>query len=62
VTDAHRRNGTAVVSVDWTTPPSGAVLPQVLTHPCLVVGMPRANLTRVEALDGAGTSLGTLEL
>jgi hypothetical protein len=62
VADARRRNGSAVIQVDWTTPPSGAVLPQVLTHPCLVVGMSRSDLSRVEAVDGAGTSLGILEL
>lgn len=62
VADARRRNGTAVIYVDWTTPPSGAVLPQVLTHPCLVVGMPQGDLTRVEAVDGAGASLGSLDL
>lgn len=60
--DARRRNGTAVVSLGWRTPESGAVLPQVLTHPCLVVGLPRSGIERVEAVDSSGASLGSLEL
>lgn len=60
--DARRRNGTAVVSVRWRTPESGAVLPQVLTHPCLVVGLPVSGLERVEAVDTSGASLGSLDL
>jgi len=60
--DAQRRNGTAVVSLGWRTPESGAVLPQVLTHPCLVVGLPRSGIERVEAVDSSGTELGILDL
>lgn len=60
--DARRRDGTAVVSVGWRTPDSGAVLPQVLTHPCLVVGLPASGLERVEAVDTSGESLGSLDL
>jgi hypothetical protein len=63
---AERRDGTVVVSVHWKTPESGAVLPQMLTHPCLVVGLvlgqPDPGLTRVEAVDQSGTNLGSLAL
>lgn len=59
---AHRRDSTVVISVNWETPASGAVLPQTLTHPCLVVGLPRAGFERVEAVDQTGESLGELEL
>jgi hypothetical protein len=59
---ARRQDGTAVVSVRWDTPESGAVLAQVMTHPCLVVSLPGTGLTRVEAVDQSGTSLGSLDL
>lgn len=60
--EARRRNGTAMISLGWRTPESGAVLPQVLTHPCLVVGLPRSGIERVEAVDSSGTELGSLDL
>lgn len=58
----HREPGTAVLDVHWTTPPADAVVAQVITHPCLVVGVPRQDvegLERVEARDQYGTVLGS---
>lgn len=62
LTGARRDNGTAIIDVSWTTPPAGAVLAQMLTHPCLVVGLMEGDLKRVEARDQSGTTLGTLDL
>ena len=59
---ARRENGTAVIEVRWETPPVGAVLAQMLTHPCLVVGISEPDIRRVEAQDQNGTSLGTLNI
>jgi hypothetical protein len=59
---ARRQDGTAVVSLRWETPESGAVLAQMMTHPCLVVSLPGTGLTRVEAVDQSGSSLGSLDL
>ncbi len=59
---ALRRDSTAQITVTWTTPESGAVLAEVMTHPCLVVALPRRGLSRVEAVDQSGSALGTLEL
>lgn len=58
---AHRREDTAVIEVHWSTPESGAVLAQVMTHPCLVVGL-SADVARVEAVDQTGADLGSLTL
>jgi hypothetical protein len=58
---AHREAGTAVIEVRWQTPESGALLPQVITHPCLVVGLADAAvIDRVEAVDQRGESLGSV--
>lgn len=59
---AERHDSTALVTVLWETPASGSVLPQAISHPCLVVSLPRSGLRRVEALDQAGTPLGAVEL
>ena len=59
---ARREYGTAVVDVRWQTPEPGAMLPQVITHPCLVVGLPQDGLTRVTARDQSGKVLGAIDL
>jgi len=60
--DARRGVDKAVLTVRWQTPESGAVLAQVMTHPCLVVGLPEQGVSRVEAVDQHGDSIGTLML
>lgn len=60
--EARRFGNRAVIEVAWRTPESGAVLAQVVTHPCLVVGLPGQGLERVEAVDQSGATLGTLDL
>ncbi len=59
---AHRRDRTAVVSVQWHVPAPGAVLAQMVTDPCLVVALPRADFQRVEAVDQNGELIGRLAL
>jgi len=59
---ARRVEDRAVLTVRWQTPESGAVLAQVMTHPCLVVGLPEQGIRQVEAVDQHGDSLGTLAL
>lgn len=56
------RGTVARIEATWRTPSPDAILAQVMTHPCLVVGLPRGNLRRIEAFDQSGASLGTLEL
>jgi hypothetical protein len=60
--DARRVADKAVLTVRWQTPDSGAVLAQVMTHPCLVVGLPEQGIRQVEAVDQYGDTIGTLAL
>jgi hypothetical protein len=59
---ASLRDRTATLSLDWQTPDPSAVLAQVVTRPCLVVGMERHGIERVRAVDQHGEVLGELAL
>ncbi|MEZ5557303.1 MAG: protease complex subunit PrcB family protein [Pseudomonadales bacterium] len=52
----------AIVTVNWQTPAADAVVAQVLTHPCLVVGLPRGALHDLRVVDQNGTEIGQLSL
>ncbi len=60
--DAVRQGNTGLLRLNWEVPPSGSVLPQVMTHPCLVVSVDPQGLARVEARDQTGAVIGALEL
>lgn len=62
LTAATRTGTTAELRLHWSEPPDDAVLAQVITHPCLVVALPRAGLARVVAIDQAGEPIGSLAL
>lgn len=60
---ARQEGTTAVLEVSWQTPEPGAMLAQVITHPCLVVGIDDADgIARVEAVDQHGEPLGGVDL
>lgn len=59
---AERRDTTALIRVTWESPASGAVLPQVMTHPCLVVSLDAGPWQQVEAVDQSGRKVGSLTL
>lgn len=59
---ARREAATAIIEVRWEAPEPGAMVAQVITHPCLVVGLPADAITRVEARDQYGEPLGSLDL
>jgi len=59
---AERSDTTAIVTLAWDTPPPDAILPQVLTHPCIVVALPRAEVEQVEVRANALGLIGTLSL
>ena len=42
---------TAVLSVSWIDPPKGAVLPQIITSPCLAVILPKGPYSQIHLLD-----------
>ena len=60
--DAHLDGATAVISLEWKTPAPNAVLPQVITHPCIVVGLARERLSSVRVVDADGQLIGQLDL
>lgn len=45
---------TLTVAFTWVTPASDAVLAQVLTHPCIAVGIPETKAKRLIAVDQSG--------
>lgn len=57
---AERSDANAVVTLAWDTPSADAILPQVLTHPCIVVALPRAGIERVEIRESTLGVIGTL--
>ena len=42
---------TAVLSVSWIDPPADAILPQVITSPCLMLILPKGPYSQIQLLD-----------
>jgi hypothetical protein len=42
---------TAVLSVSWIEPPKGAILPQIITSPCLAIILPKGPYSQIQLLD-----------
>lgn len=59
---ASLKDRTATLTLGWQTPDPSAVMPQVVTRPCLVVGVERRGIDRVRAVDEKGDMLGELSL
>ncbi len=60
--EAYRDTDTAVIELFWTEPEKDEVLAQVMTHPCIVVGLEAGPFQRVRATDQNGSLLGELSL
>ena len=45
---------TAVLNIFWIEPPQDAILPQVITNPCILLAIPKQPYTRIHLLDQAG--------
>lgn len=60
--DAYLNRATAVIEIFWAEPEADAILPQVMTHPCLVVGMEAGSYRRVQVIDHTGKLIGELSL
>jgi len=60
--DAFLDNDVAILALRWIEPAADAVLAQVITHPCIVVGLERGGYRRVRAVDDRGTVLGEVSL
>ncbi len=48
------RDGVLTVRVDWSEPPPGALLAQVMTSPCLLMKVPTAPFDRIRVVDQQG--------
>jgi hypothetical protein len=48
------RADTATLRVAWSTPPPDAVLAQVITHPCLLLALPKGGYSRIRIVDLSG--------
>ena len=57
-----REGAQARIRVNWFSPPADAVLAQLITQPCLVVGLPGAGIRRVEAFDQSGALIGSVDV
>ena len=44
-------DNTAVLSVFWIEPPKEAVLPQIITSPCLAISLPKGPYSQIQLLD-----------
>jgi hypothetical protein len=47
-------DGVLRVMVEWREPAAGAIVPQVLTSPCLFLKLPAARFERIEVVNGDG--------
>ncbi|MHC4458783.1 MAG: protease complex subunit PrcB family protein [Planctomycetota bacterium] len=45
---------TASLHLVWIKPPPDAILPQVVTSPCILLALPKGNYSRIEVLDQTG--------
>ena len=50
------------VRLAWTEPPPDAVLPQMITHPCIVIGLNGKGFSTVRVLDSQNQPLGEILL
>jgi len=58
---AGAQRATGVVELGWVTPPADAVLAQVITHPCIVLGVDAGAVGGLRAVLTDGTELGFLD-
>jgi hypothetical protein len=42
---------TAVLRASWIDPPKGAILPQIITSPCLALILPKGPYSKIQLLD-----------
>jgi hypothetical protein len=62
LTDARLVDGVAELTLRWVTPEPDSVQPQVITYPCIVVGVEAGDFSQVRAVDEDGELLGELRI
>ena len=58
--EASIRGETAIVSLQWNSPPADAFTTQVLTNPCLLFKMPLGHYRQIQIIDQQGTQRGSV--
>jgi PrcB C-terminal len=53
---------TAQVAVEWVAPPAGAVLPQVVTCPFILIRLPKTGYGLIEVLDQHGETRAMIDI
>ena len=48
---AEITDDTAVLRISWIDPPKGAILPQIITNPCLAIILPKGPYSKIQLLD-----------
>jgi hypothetical protein len=51
---ADLSNDTAILRVSWIEPPKDAILPQIITSPCLAIVLPKGPYSKIHLLDQDG--------
>jgi hypothetical protein len=54
VTRVEQHNRSLVVHVDWQEPLPGAIVAQVVTHPCAIIRLPPLQVEEVRVVDQSG--------
>jgi hypothetical protein len=60
--DAFAGDGTATIELGWLVPGEDTVQPQIVTYPCIVVGLERGAFTQVRAVDEQGNLIAELAI
>ncbi|UCD27336.1 MAG: protease complex subunit PrcB family protein [Planctomycetota bacterium] len=51
---ADVKSATAILPLVWFKPPPGAILPQVITSPCILLSLPKGDYSRIQVMDQTG--------
>ena len=60
--DARLKNGVAELQLHWQTPDPDSVQAQVITYPCIVVGLEAGDFSDIRAVDQHGEKLGEVRI
>lgn len=60
--DLSINNQTARITLTWTAPAPGRLLAQVITHPCILIKLPRGNFSQIYVLDQKGRQRAEVQL
>jgi len=59
---AHISGKTATVVLKWITPDPDAMVTQAITHPCIMLKLPKTGFTRIEIIDQHGRLKAAIEM